>query len=118
MPKYTGICRVKANGALLESKEGASIDIGGFERTPAKANGRVVGFHEKPREASVEATILHRGETDLIALRDFVDGDVEFITDTGVTYVINGAWVAEPPKLTGGEGEVSVKFQGPPAEQQ
>jgi hypothetical protein len=114
--KYTGICYVKVDGVLQESKEGAKLNVGGMERTALAANGAIAGYSEKAKEATVEATFLDGPNSDLRKLSDTVDVTLEFTTDTGVTYVIRDAFVSEPVELTAGEGEVSVKFAGRAAE--
>lgn len=114
MSKITGRVFVKLNGALQRSKPGAVLDPGGFART-AVIGHEVYGYSEEPRQSRVEFTLAHSRETDILALRDLTDALVEFETDTGRKYVIGGAWVAEPPRLTGGQGDVTVVLEGPPA---
>lgn len=112
--KVTGRVFVKINGSLQRSKAGASLDVGGFTRTSVMTH-EVLGYTEEPKPSRCEFTLAHVADTDLIALRDLVDAEIEFECDTGVKYVVPKAWCVEPPKLTGGQGDVSVVLEGTPA---
>lgn len=117
MGQVTGTVYVNMNGKRLRSKEGASLDMGGFERTAQMSNGTVAGFSEKPVPAVVSCTLLHMSDTDLKEINDFQDGTVTFETDTGLTYIVNEAFTTKPCKLTGGEGEIECEFSGLPADE-
>jgi hypothetical protein len=110
--KFTGICYIKIDGVLQESKEGAKLALGGMGRTPQFSNGAVVGYTEKPKEATIEATFLDGPNSDLRELSDIAGVTVEFETDSGVSYIVREAFVTEPVELTAGDGEVSVKMAG------
>ncbi len=116
--QVTGIVYVHANGRLLNSKEGAKLNLGGKERTPVVANGRVIGYSEKVVPAMVECTLPHTADEDIIALNALVDATVTFGTDTGVTFLVANAFTTKPCELTGGEGDVSLELAGDPAIQQ
>lgn len=103
------------DGLSLKSKEGAEIDIGGMNREAAIADGIVADFTEEPVPAQLTATLLHGAQSDLIKIRDATNVTIVFSSDTGVKYVMRGAWCSKPPKLKGGKGECDVEFQGPPA---
>ncbi len=114
--KVTGVVILRIDGESIRSKEGASLEIGGFERTPIIADGQVIGYSEKPVPSLVVATLAHTSTTDLIAIRNMVDVTGVFETDTGTRYTIAGMFNTKPPKLTGGEGDVNVEFAGKPAQ--
>jgi hypothetical protein len=112
--KITGRVFIKIDGKIQRSKEGAKINLGGVERTSISGT-EVYGYAEKPKPSSCEFTLIHAADTDLPALNALTDATIEFETDTGKRYAILGAWLTEPPELTAGGGEVSMKFEGPPA---
>ena len=116
MAQVTGIVFVKVNGSLQRSKEGAKLMLGGKERTEQTGHS-VYGYSEKVVPAEVEFTLAHTSDDDLIALRDITDGTINFETDSGQVFVVGGAFLASPPELTGGEGDVALTFKGNPAEQ-
>jgi len=114
MAQVTGIVKVYLNGSLKRSKEGAKLTFGGYERTPVVGHS-VYGYSEKAAPAMVEFTIAHTADTDLQELADMVDATVKFETDTGLSYLVNNAFVTKPPELTGGEGDVAIEMAGDPA---
>lgn len=117
MAQVTGIVKVFVNGTLQRSKEGAKLVTGGKERTAAVGYS-VYGFSEKVVPASVEYTLAHTADADIIALNDLVDATLRFETDIGKTFLVNNAFVTKPVELTGGEGEVAVEMMGDPAQEE
>ena len=115
--QFFGRATVAVDGKRLESMPGASIDIGGFTRTP-KSGDHAHGYTESPKNALVECEVIMTGDTSLADLAATVNATVTFKCDTGQTYVVRGAWLVETPKVTGGDtGTVSLQFAGPPAEE-
>lgn len=114
MPKVTGIVKVFVNGSLQRSKEGASLMLGGKERT-AQVGHSVYGFSEKIVPAELEFTLADMADTDLVALNDLTDASLKFETDTGKSYLITNGFTTTPVKITGGEGDAEVSMQGDPA---
>lgn len=115
MPQVTGIVKIKVDGALLRSKEGASIEFGGKERTPQMGHS-FYGMSEKLVPAIISFTLAHVGGDDLIGLQNKLDTQLLYITDTGDTYKVQNAATTKPLKLTGGEGDVEVEMAGDIAE--
>lgn len=114
--KVTGTVIVRVDGKSIKSKEGASIELGGFERTPVFADGILIGYSEKPTACIIVATLAHTSSSDLIGIREMVDVSGVFETDSGTRYSVRGMFNTKPPKLTGGEGDVAVEFAGSPAQ--
>lgn len=115
MAKKTGRITIKLDGAPLRSKPGATLQIGGVQREADTDDQGQVYYREMIVPAEIGATMVHVAETDLLALRDFADGVVEYICDTGRTYVVSGAFTTELGTLE--NGEVSISLAGAPAEQ-
>jgi hypothetical protein len=110
----TGQVYLTLNGALLRSKEGATLDLGGAElESVFDAFGRV-GAKSKPAASKIECTIIDVAgsdhETDFVGLKN---ATIQFETDTGNKYLVTGCDVMQPPKLDG--GEATVVFEGDPA---
>lgn len=116
MAQVTGICRVRADGKTFRTKDGAKFDPGGVERVTVVGT-EVHGYAEKPRPSSLECTVAHTAEINIDDLRKMKNVQLEFECDTGPVFTVNGAWLAEPPVLTAGEGDLELKFAGPPADQ-
>ncbi len=115
MSQLTGIAFVKIDGELVQSKPGAKIKLGGFKRTPQTGH-RVYGFTESVDPAEVELTIVHSAATPVEDFRSKTAAVILFETDTGVTFQVNNAFLMDTPELTDGEGELTLKFAGDPAE--
>lgn len=115
MEKFTGVVIIRIDGKSIRSKEKAELDPGGVERTPVYADGQIVGYSEKPIASKVNATIAHGSSTDILSLGNVTNGSLVFETDTGLRYLISGAFATQRAKLTGGEGDCSVEYMGKPA---
>lgn len=113
--RVTGVAIIKANGVSMRSKGGAKLGLGGLERTAEYADGQLIGSSAKPIAADLTATLTHTNQSDLDALNLIEDDTITFETDSGVTYIINGAFIVSPPELSDEAGGVSVHFMGQPA---
>ncbi len=101
---------------MLPSMPGASLDIGGIERTPVMgARGRLEGFSEASKPAHLKCR-LSVGVGD--SLGDIKNQTVTSECDTGQVYVVRGATLINTLKLeTTGPGNVDVELMGHPAEE-
>lgn len=118
MSQRLGSALITADGLVLETLPGASIDIGGKERKPVVGSNSVHGFAEVTKEAMVECEISVGPETSLEQIRSMTDVTINFQCDTGQAYIVRNAFVVDTLKLTEGEGgKVPIKFAGPPAEE-
>lgn len=115
--KVTGIVFVTVNDKLLQSKSGASLVLGGYERT-AQTGHSLYGFSDSFVPAEMECVISDKAQTDLIEMANWMDATLTFETDTGKRYLVRGAATVEAIKLTGGDGDVALKMQGMPAQQE
>jgi hypothetical protein len=115
-----GIAIVKADGQAFVSEPGASIDIGGVTRTPIKSDQPgVVKFSQQVKESQVDLVIMMDSDTKLDDIRNMSDVTIEFDCDTGQSYVIDHAFLQNPPKATAGAGgKIPLTFIGPPAQEQ
>lgn len=111
MPIVTGRIKIKVNGILLETKSGAKAMISSVERKMIAGDNGVAGHTEETVIPYVEGSVIHTSETNIDQL-DIVDGSVTFETDSGKTYVLRGAVQTTPLEITGGEGEVPVRYEG------
>ena len=117
MPQFLGRATIRANGQVIESAKGASLDLGGTKRNPVTV-GRVVGYAEETAPAMLECeTALARGMS-LETLRNLTGATVIFECDTGQRFVIRDAFVTDTLTLKDGEGgNIAVKMSGPGAEE-
>ncbi len=117
MAQLTGIAFIKIDGEMVQSLPGAKIALGGKKRTP-KSGHKLYGYHEAVEPCMVEMSVAHSAATPTEEFRNKVAAVVLFETDTGITYQTSNAFITDPPELTDGEGELSLKFAGEPAEKQ
>lgn len=98
------------NIGRVNSLAGATFNPGGQKRDAIMADTGVAGYTEEPVAASCEFKIVNTTDINQDLLRNLVDVNVTVQDDNGKVWVINGAWMTEPPALSG--GEYSCKMQG------
>lgn len=110
---------ISVNGERVRSEPGATIDIGGVMRETVIGDIGVDGYAETPKQAVVDMSVsVGRGEG-VARYRDLNDTSITFECDTGQVFSVRNAWLTEPPIITGQNGgQVKLKFEGPPAEEQ
>jgi hypothetical protein len=117
MPQFLGRATIRANGQVIETAKGASLDVGGVKRNPI-VSGRLVGYAEETVAAMVECETSLRPGMSLATFRNLTGATIIFECDTGQRFVIADAFITDPPTLRDGEGgQVTLKFAGPGAEE-
>lgn len=117
MAKVLGRAKIKVDGALLLSHQGAQLALGGVNRVTRVGN-TVHGFSEQMTQSRLECRVSLTGRTQLTQIQRADDVTVTFECDTGQTYVLRSAWLAEQPTVTDGpDSAVQLIFEGPPAEE-
>lgn len=109
--QVTGRVWIRVDGKTLRSKDGAKLKFGGLKRE-AQTGNDVHGFTESMEAPEVECTLSHMADTSLQELKNITDATLQFETDTGKTLIVRHAWCTGELELTGGKGELSVKFNG------
>jgi Phage tail tube protein len=109
----TGRVYITVDGDLLRSMPGASLQTGGVDRQAKILDSGDAHHIVVPVVSEVVASVVHLPDTDVVAMREWSNVTLKFVTDTGDGYVINNAWVATVGPLT--NGEISVTFNGPRA---
>lgn len=107
--QVTGRVFISVGGRRLRSKEGASLNTGGASREAVVGDDSVHGYQEKLTAPSVDCTISHTADTSLKELQAMTDTTLLFETDSGKTFTLSHAWLANPPELS--KGEVKLKFE-------
>ena len=121
MARITGRIEVLLNGVPLLNKEGATaggIGISGqpnVEKEPVMGDTGLHGYKETMVPATCEVNVTDRDD---IKLSDFanINGDGTIIFRSaggGKVYTMNNATCLGNFTLTGGEGETSLRFNGP-----
>lgn len=112
-----GQVRVKVDGEVLETNGTSTIELGGPVRTAVRGDYQAGAFSEMTQESKVETNLLVKRGTMLGTLRAIDNATLTIETDTGQTFIIRGAYVADVISLTTSDGTAQVVFQGPPAEE-
>ena len=117
--QFTGFATLKIDGDVLDTNSGASLDLGGVVRTAVMGSNRVLGWAQTPKQARLECEVFAQKGTNLQRFADIEEATITFTADTGNTWILPNAWLAEPPKFTqaGEGGKVNLIFEAAVAEE-
>ncbi|MBU0809615.1 MAG: phage tail tube protein [Gammaproteobacteria bacterium] len=107
--KVTGIATIRVDGTEIPTEKGATLNPGGVNRATRMAGKRVF-FNEDPVAATLQCTVLHTEEIDLIDLNTITNATVLVECDNGQDYLLTGAFVTETAELNTGEGQVRLNM--------
>ena len=104
----TGQVFVRVGGNLLPSLPGATLkDFAGVKRTPVVGT-KVHGFTEETLVPTIECEVSHGAELSVDTLMKLTDTTATFECDSGPTFVLANAWVAEASELKDGKLKVVI----------
>tara|TARA_R110002050_G_scaffold269917_1_gene412416 strand:- start:39482 stop:39838 length:357 start_codon:yes stop_codon:yes gene_type:complete len=112
MSHITGRAFITVNGKRLKSRPGATLKIGGFNRTPVIGDDGVHGYTEEVVAPEISCTISHDKDTSLTDISNSKNDSVGFETDSGKTYLQSGSFLTTPPELNGQDGGVALTYAG------
>ncbi|MCM3419057.1 phage tail tube protein [Sphingopyxis alaskensis] len=115
--QVVGQARIRVDADTLETKSGATLELGGPVRTAQRGDYQAGAFSEEEAESKLTCTILVKANVRLTDLRAIDNATITFSADTGQTFIIRNAYVADVISLTTGGDGASVVFQGPRAEE-
>lgn len=107
--QVTGVAVILIDGEEVPSERGATLNPGGVNRT-TKMAGRRVFWSEEPVAPTLQCTLLHTEDVDLITLNTLRDTTVIFRCDNGQDYQLSSAFVTETNELNSGEGQVRLNM--------
>jgi len=107
--RITGVATIRVDGQEYPTERGATLNPGGVNRTPKMA-GRRTYYNEEPVAPTLQATVLHSEEIDLIEVGKITGATVLFECDNGQDYMLTGAFVTETAELDSGEGQVRLNM--------
>lgn len=114
MAKVIGIVRVTLDGVDYGTKQGATLELGGFTKTSSFASGRRTGSSQEPAASKLAATFEGLPDTDIEAIRNFA-GQVDYLSDNGIHYSCPNAETMENAKISDNGGGIEVSIEGDPA---
>ena len=115
--RVMGKAQIKANGKLLETLPGASLDIGGEARETVAGANTIHGYKSSIVQSKLECEISVKEGTSLDEIRRWSDVTFTFEADTGQTWVVANGWNTTPPTATDNDGKAKITIEGPPAEE-
>jgi hypothetical protein len=114
--RVVGQAKVKVDGRQYSTSGESTLEIGGPTREAVQGDYEAGAFKEMTAPAKLDTTLLYKGGVSLADLRSIDNATVTLETDTGVTWIMRQAYVAEVISF-GQDGKAKVVFQGPPAEE-
>lgn len=117
MSKFTGRAYVSIPGfGRVPSEKGATLEMGGITKEAVATDFGIEGFKDgDPQPAKVSISIHHKKGLSVTALRDF-EGNIDFETDTGVSFKLIECVAESPPALSA--GMISVDYLAVRCEEQ
>lgn len=115
--QVVGQVTIKVDGETLKSKPGATLEIGGPNRTAQEGDNDASAFSVQTMPSKVTATLLMKKDVSLTAIGAMDNVTITFEADNGKTWIIRNSYSADAPVLTAGGEGANVVFQGPPAEE-
>jgi len=107
--KVTGVATIRVDGREIPTERGATLNPGGVNRAPRMA-GKRVHYNEEPVPPTLQCTVLHTEDTDLIDLGSITNATVLVECDNGQDYMLTGAFVTETAELNTAEGQVRLNM--------
>jgi hypothetical protein len=114
MTMYSGRARVIANGELIDSKPGASIDLGGVQRSGV-VNEHSSGYSEAPKQSRVEMEVAIKKGDSVERFRNITNGTVHFTLDTGQNFIVKNAFTEDTLSIN--SGSLKLVFMGDAAQE-
>lgn len=115
--RVTGQVRIRIDGELYPTDGESSMEIGGPVREAVAGDYEAGAFKEMTAPAKCETSLLYKGGVMLGAIRAIDNATLTLETDTGHTWIMRNAYVAEVISFSGSDGKARVVFQSGPAEQ-
>lgn len=115
--RVVGQAQIAVDGQILESDGEATLDLGGPVREAVSGDYQAGAFRETTAPSKLDVSILVKAGTRLTDLRKIENATVTFKADTGQTYIIRNAYLADAITLSSSDGKAKLAFQGPPAEE-
>lgn len=117
MAQLIGRVRLDLGGRKVRIKKGASLDLGGPERSEVMDSEGGFHFTEEIKPSVLEFVMLHTSTDDANEIHALKGIRVSFIADNGVTYVADEMVSMTTPKISD-DGECAFRFVGAPAQKQ
>jgi len=95
MSQLTGKAKIRIDGKVIRTENGATLNPGGVKREPESHGGETF-YSEADEPPMLECSVLLTKDVDVIALSGIKNATVMFEADTGQTFVMRDAFTTEP----------------------
>lgn len=107
--QVTGVIQVVVGGTVMDAMNDANIEFGMADAEDVVGT-QPLGYRVKPTAPGVSFALAHSATLSIAWLKAQRNTTVQLLCDTGVSYILRGAYckTAKGPKA--GSGEVSCEF--------
>ena len=108
----TGRVYIYINGVLVESMPGAKGENLGapIQRQPVESDIGPVGYFEETKAPKVTFKLAHGPAVSVEAIMAIVNGQLQFVSDSGPSYNLTGAFAAKADVDAGKPAVVDVEM--------
>lgn len=100
MATIHGRAFITVAGKRYNSKEGATIKLGGLAREPVVGDAGLAGPQEKVESGQIDCTFIASNDVKLTDIQAIKDANVTFDSDNGNSYVSSDAFNGPVPELS------------------
>jgi len=117
MAQSLGVVEVVWAGVKFPCEKGAQFRQGGLVNKAVTA-GAQVSRSQEMMASRVQCSTPFMTGMSIAAIRSVTEGELQFVCDTGQTFVIANAFLVDQPEITGGEGgKLTLTWEGGEAEE-
>lgn len=114
--QVVGQVKIKLDGKMYPTDGSSSMEIGGKVREAVPGDHEAGAFKESTVPAKCEVSMLYKKGVSLSAMREINNATLILEADTGTTWIMRGAYVADVISWSQ-DGKAKVVFQSGPAEE-
>ncbi len=110
--KVAGRFTITIGGALLESMPGATLVLGGLNKTPVNTDQQRTHRSEEYVNSLTTGTIPVLTQDSIEDIRNVEDDEITFTADNGVEYTVTGGTANEAGAWSFGKDGIEASFFG------
>jgi len=114
--KVAGTAYFKIDGVQYMLRGNMKISLGSFERESVVGQDGYHGIKETPQASFIECDITDQANLDLNVLEQLSNVTVTAELINGKVAVLRNAYQINKLELDAGEGQITVRFEGPKGE--
>lgn len=100
MSSVFGRAFITIGGKRYNTKEGATLKLGGISREPVVGDSGLAGSQEKIEAGQIECTIIATADVSVTDIQAIKDASVSFDCDNGKSFVSSDAFNGPVPDLS------------------